>query len=51
MNKFILAIIIAGAIFGGLTACNTIRGVGEDVSDVGQDVSAGARAVGNAMGR
>jgi predicted small secreted protein len=28
-----------------LTACNTISGAGQDVSNIGRDVSAGARSV------
>ncbi|GBQ34719.1 entericidin A/B family lipoprotein [Gluconacetobacter azotocaptans] len=28
----------------GLSACNTVRGAGEDVSSVGHDVSRGANA-------
>jgi predicted small secreted protein len=29
----------------GLSACNTISGVGQDVSAVGRDVSTGARSI------
>ncbi|NVN09955.1 MULTISPECIES: entericidin A/B family lipoprotein [Nguyenibacter] len=35
----------------GLSACNTIRGAGQDVSSVGHDVSRGARVTQNAITR
>lgn len=44
MSKFILTL-LGLAITVGLTACNTIGGVGQDVSAVGRDISAGARGV------
>jgi len=48
MNK-LLFILIGAALLCGVNACNTVRGVGEDVSVVGQDVSAGARSVQHAV--
>ena len=44
MTKLFL-IIFGVATIGGMTACNTISGVGRDVSDVGRDISAGAQGV------
>jgi predicted small secreted protein len=38
----LLALVIAAV---SLSACNTIKGAGQDVSAVGRDVSAGAQAV------
>ncbi|MBB2204248.1 entericidin A/B family lipoprotein [Gluconacetobacter takamatsuzukensis] len=35
----------------GLSACNTVRGAGQDVSSVGHDVSRGANASQNAITR
>jgi len=32
------------AVVGGLSACNTMRGAGQDVSSVGHDVARGANA-------
>jgi entericidin A len=43
--KTLLLCLIGAAMIGGLTACNTVAGAGRDVSAVGQDISAGARAV------
>jgi predicted small secreted protein len=48
MSKLLLTI-IGAALLCGLNACNTVRGVGEDVSAVGDDVSAGARGVQRAI--
>jgi len=45
MSKMIL-ILVGAALVVGLGACNTINGVGRDVSAVGQDISSGAHAVG-----
>jgi predicted small secreted protein len=47
--KHILALLFVVLIAASLSACNTIRGAGQDVSAVGRDVSAGARGVSNAM--
>ena len=44
MNK-IMSLVIGAALLCGLSACNTISGVGQDVGAVGRDVSAGARSV------
>ncbi|MCY4395591.1 MAG: entericidin [Rhodospirillaceae bacterium] len=33
-----LALLFLGALGGGLTACNTIEGVGEDISSTGRYV-------------
>lgn len=37
-------LLLAGAL-GSLSACNTVRGAGQDVGSVGTDVSNGAAAV------
>lgn len=42
----LLSVIIVAC---SMSACNTIKGAGQDVSAVGRDVSAGARGVANAM--
>jgi predicted small secreted protein len=47
--KHLLAILSLVIIACSLSACNTIKGAGQDVSAVGRDVSAGARGVANAM--
>ncbi|MEY3481470.1 MAG: hypothetical protein RIQ71_2245 [Verrucomicrobiota bacterium] len=44
MTKFLLTI-VGVAIMAGLSACNTVGGVGQDVSNVGRDISAGAQGV------
>ncbi len=44
MQKLIIAL-FGAAVLVGLSACNTVTGVGEDVSNIGQDVSAGAEGV------
>lgn len=44
MSKILLTI-VGVAIMAGLSACNTIGGVGQDVSAVGRDISAGAQGV------
>lgn len=44
MKNITLLVLSAIAILG-LTACNAISGAGQDVSDIGRDVSAGARGV------
>lgn len=43
--KTLLLCLLGAAMLGGLTACNTVAGAGRDVSVVGHDISAGARAV------
>ncbi len=43
--KTLILCLLGAAMLGGLTACNTVAGAGRDVSAVGQDISAGARAV------
>ena len=47
--KHLLAILSVVIVACSMTACNTIKGAGQDVSAVGRDVSAGARGVSNAM--
>jgi len=37
------------AVAGGLSACNTVRGAGQDVSSVGHDVARGANATQNGV--
>ena len=44
MSKLFL-LIVGAAMLGGLTACNTVSGVGQDVSAMGRDISAGAQGV------
>lgn len=44
MSKLLL-VIVGAATLAGLSACNTIGGVGQDVSAVGRDISAGAQGV------
>ncbi len=44
MNK-IMSLIVGAALLCGLSACNTVSGVGQDVGAVGRDVSSGARSV------
>ncbi len=44
MNK-IMSLIVGAALLCGLSACNTISGVGQDVGEAGRDLSAGARSV------
>ncbi len=43
--KMFLLLILGVACLGGLSACNTVSGVGEDVSVVGEKISAGAERV------
>ncbi|WP_182948071.1 entericidin A/B family lipoprotein [Gluconacetobacter takamatsuzukensis] len=48
------AVLLTVAMLGlsaGLSACNTVRGAGQDVSSVGHDVSRGANASQNAITR
>lgn len=44
MSKLLL-LLVGAAVLCGVTACNTVSGVGQDVSNAGQDLSAGARSV------
>jgi predicted small secreted protein len=44
MSKLFL-LIIGAALLCGVTACNTVSGVGQDVSAVGRDISSGAQGV------
>lgn len=44
MKNFLL-IILGLSCLGSLTACNTVRGVGEDVSVVGEKISSDAERV------
>lgn len=43
--KHLLAILLLAIALTSLSACNTIKGAGQDVSALGRDVSAGANAV------
>lgn len=47
--KHLLALLSVIVVACSMSACNTIKGAGQDVSAVGRDVSAGARGVANAM--
>lgn len=44
MSK-IFTILLGIALLSSLSACNTISGVGKDVSAVGRDISSGAQGV------
>jgi predicted small secreted protein len=44
MSKLLL-LLVGAALLCGVTACNTISGVGQDVSAVGRDISSGAQGV------
>ena len=44
MSKLFL-LIVGAALLCGVTACNTVSGVGQDVSAVGRDISSGAEGV------
>jgi Entericidin EcnA/B family. len=48
MSK-IITLLIGAALLCGLSACNTISGVGQDVGAAGRDLSAGARSVQNSI--
>lgn len=48
MSKILLTI-VGVAILAGLSACNTIGGVGQDVSAVGRDIEGGAQGVESAI--
>jgi predicted small secreted protein len=43
--KHLLSLLALTLVAVSLSACNTIKGAGQDVSAVGRDVSAGAQAV------
>ena len=43
--KYTTLLALAAITLLGLSACNAISGAGQDVSDIGRDVSAGARGV------
>ncbi len=43
--KHLALVALATLALCGPTACNTISGAGQDVSNIGRDVSAGARSV------
>jgi predicted small secreted protein len=45
MMKTLLLFILGIASLSCFTACNTVRGVGEDVSVVGEKISSGAERV------
>lgn len=45
----ILLTLVGVAMLVGLSACNTIGGVGQDVSDVGRDIEGGAQGVERAI--
>ncbi|KAB2643048.1 MAG: entericidin A/B family lipoprotein [Verrucomicrobia bacterium] len=49
MKKLILSLSMIVITLVGITGCNTISGMGRDVSTVGSDVAAGANAVGRSM--
>ncbi len=42
MKSFIIKLLIGAALAGTLAACNTIAGVGEDISAAGRGLSRGA---------
>ena len=43
--KMLLLLVAVTALLSGLSACNTVRGVGQDVSALGRDISSGAEGV------
>jgi predicted small secreted protein len=43
--RTLLLLALSVLLVGSLTACNTVRGVGQDVSALGRDISAGAEGV------
>ena len=49
MKKLILSLSLVVIVVTAMTGCNTISGVGRDVSAVGTDVATGANAVGKKM--
>ncbi|MFM8718978.1 MAG: entericidin A/B family lipoprotein [Chthoniobacterales bacterium] len=48
MTKILLTL-VGAAMLVGLSACNTVSGVGQDVSNVGRDIEGGAEGVENAI--
>lgn len=48
MSKLMI-IIVGAAVMAGLSACNTVSGVGQDVSAVGRDIEGGAQGVERAI--
>jgi predicted small secreted protein len=48
MSKLLL-ILVGAVVLVGLSACNTVSGVGQDVSAVGRDIAGGAQGVENAI--
>jgi len=44
MRKVILKLLIGAALVGVVSACNTIAGVGEDVSAAGRGLTRGAES-------
>ena len=42
MKSLILKVLIGAALMGTISACNTIAGIGEDVSAAGRGVTRGA---------
>lgn len=47
--KKVVCLLAAAMLCLGLTACNTVKGVGQDVSAVGGDIDSAATAVQNKM--
>lgn len=43
--RIFLLLILGFSCLGSMTACNTVRGVGEDVSVVGEKISSDAQRV------
>lgn len=48
MSKLLLTL-VGAAVLVGLSACNTVSGVGQDVSAVGRDIEGGAQGVERAV--
>lgn len=48
MKKIVMAVISAAFIFS-VTGCNTVKGVGQDVSKVGQGIDHAAQDVSNKL--
>lgn len=44
-----ILLLVGAVLVIGLSGCNTVSGVGQDVSNVGRDISAGARGVERSM--
>lgn len=47
--KKVLLTLVGVALLAGLSACNTVSGVGQDVSNVGRDIEGGAQGVERAL--